>query len=541
MNKIKNIIGLLFILLWFNTTAQNIVLPIQHDYANSYESELFRINNKTHTSVKPYASTDIYNIVDSIAETLRITEGIGESKFGNFAFNENLFEINGTEDDYNITANLLLGFNVGMASDTAYGMFIRGGRIEGSLGKKFFFSSDIYLGSSILPDYLTNRNDDTRTFNGNGALRIYFANNGTERQQSTLSATSQITYKANKYFQFQMGHGKNFIGDGYRSMLLSDYSTFYPYFKVTTSFWNIQYTNLYTAMIDFQNGKTSQGIYPRKYITSHHLSWNVTPRLNIGLFETVIYQDSSNLGGFDFYYLNPMIFYRPLEFEIGSDRGNSLIGFNAKYKITDNIHAYGQFILDEFSLARNNVDKGCWCNKYGWQLGFKSFNTIIPNLTVQSEVNSATHYTYSHRTPLQNYANSNLALAHPLGANFIESMTLVRYQKERFTGKFQFMYAIQGLDSAGIHFGGDINRPFSDKDRATYYGNTFLQGVRTTTTYADIALGYVINPRSNFHLELGYRYRGFSPEVEIEDLKKSVDSYVYLGFKTNFMNWYYDY
>ena len=160
-------------------------------------------------------------------------------------------------------------------------------------------------------------------------------------------------------------------------------------------------------MIDFQNGKTSQGIYPRKYITSHHLSWNVTPRLNIGLFETVIYQDSSNLGGFDFYYLNPMIFYRPLEFEIGSDRGNSLIGFNAKYKITDNIHAYGQFILDEFSLARNNVDKGCWCNKYGWQLGFKSFNTIIPNLTVQSEVNSATHYTYSHRTPLQNYANSN--------------------------------------------------------------------------------------------------------------------------------------
>ena len=111
-----------------------------------------------------------------------------------------------------------------------------------------------------------------------------------------------------KYFEVELGHGKHFIGDGYRSMLLSDNSTFYPYFKVTTSFWNIQYTNLYTTMIDFQSGKTSQGIYPRKYVTSHHLSWNVTPRLNIGIFETVIYQDSSNLRGFDPYYLNPLIF-----------------------------------------------------------------------------------------------------------------------------------------------------------------------------------------------------------------------------------------
>jgi hypothetical protein len=537
MKDFKFIMTICLIAMGLSLTAQNIVLPIQHDYTNQYEAKIHHVDSNFHTSMKPYASKRIYDIATTAENELKITEGFGSSKIGNLLLNDNLFNIH-KEGDYDITGNLLLGYSLGAASDTAYGMFIRGGRIEGSIGEKFYFSSDIYAGNAIVPDYILNKNKFTRTFLGNGARRVYKSRNG-DLQESSLNATGQITYAPNKYFQVQLGHGENFIGDGYRSMLLSDNSTFYPYLKVTTSFWNIQYTNLYTSMLDVRSGLTSQDIYPRKYITSHHLSWNVTPRLNIGLFETVIYQDSANTRGFDLHYLNPVILYRPIEYEIGSTGGNALIGFNAKYKITNDIHAYGQFIFDEFSLSRNEVDKGCWCNKYGWQLGVKSFNTIIPNLTVQTEVNSATFYTYSHRTPLQNYANSNLALAHPLGANFIESMSIIRYQKDRFTGKFQFMYAVQGLDTLGSHWGADINQPFDNHEQD--YGNKLLQGVRTTTTFADIALGYIINPRSNFHVELGYRYRGLSPEIEVGNLKSSVDSYVYLGFKTNFTNWYYDY
>jgi hypothetical protein len=524
--------------LWsLSAFTQNIVLPLQHDHINQYESKIHHIDSNFHTSMKPYISKRIYSIMNNSLEELRMDSNLGNSKVGNILFNKNLFNIY-EEDDYNITGDLLLGYSSGFASDTSYGMFIRGGRIEGGIGKKISFSSDIYLVNATVPDYIRNRNTFTRTFLGNGTRRVYEAANG-ELQEDVLNATGQITYEADKYFQVQLGHGKNFIGDGYRSMLLSDNSTFYPYLKLITSFWNIQYTNLYTSMFDVRSGLNSLGIWPRKYITSHHLSWNVSPRLNIGLFETVIYQDSSSRRGFDLHYLNPVIFYRPIEYEIGSRGGNSLIGFNAKYKITNDIYAYGQFIFDEFSLSRNEVDKGCWCNKYGWQLGIKSFNTIIPNLTVQTEVNSATFYTYSHEIPLQNYANSNLALAHPLGANFIESMSIIRYQKERFTGKFQFMYALQGLDTLGSHWGADINQPFENHEQD--YGNKLLQGVRTTRTYADIALGYIINPRSNFHFELGYRYRGFSPDIEAGNLKGSVDSFVYIGFKTNFINWYYDY
>lgn len=535
---IKITIYILLIIFVETVYSQNIVLPLQHETINLYEANLHKKSSNQHTSFKPYASRAIYEIVDSLNEELTFST---DKRLSNFAFNDNLFKVE-KKGEYNITGNLLLGLSAGQAADTTWGMFIRGGRIEGSIGEKIFYSSDIYLGSSIFPDYLTDRNDDTRTFNGNGALRIYTANNG-ERQQSTLNATGQVTYQANKYFQFQLGQGKNFIGDGYRSMLLSDYATFYPYFKIQTTFWNIQYTNLYTSMVDAQSWLSvpapQRGLLARKYVTSHHLSWNVTPRLNIGLFETVIYEDSSGTRGFDLHYLNPVIFYRPIEYEIGSIGGNALIGLNAKYKITDDIHAYGQFIIDELSFSSNRRGQGWWGNKYGWQLGIKSFNTIIPNLTVQSEVNSATAYTYSHKTPLQNYTNSNLALAHPLGANFIESMSIIRYQKDRWTGKFQLMYAVQGLDSLGSHWGTDINVSYDNRERD--FGNELLQGVKTTTTFADISVGYIINPRSNFHVELGYRYRGLRPEVEVDNLQSTTDSFIYLGFKTNFVNWYYDY
>jgi hypothetical protein len=534
---IKIILCFLSLTLVETVFSQNIVLPTQHDYTNQYESKIHRIDSNFHTSMKPYASKQIYKIAKDAENELLITEGFGSSKIGNLLLNDNLFNVH-KEGEYDITGNLLLGYFVGLASDTAYGMFIRGGRVEGSIGKKFYFSSDIYVANAIAPSYMTEQNSSTKTFFGNGARRVYEANNG-NLQENALNATGQITYQPNKYFQVQLGHGKNFIGDGYRSMLLSDNSTFYPYLKLTTSFWNLQYTNLYTTMLDVNSGLTNQGTFPRKYITSHYLSWNITPRLNIGLFETVIYQDSANTRGFDLYYLNPVILYRPIEYEVGSRGGNALIGLTAKYKITNDIHAYGQFIFDEFSVSQNKIDQGWWANKYGWQLGIKLFNTIIPNLTVQTEVNSATFYTYSHSTPLQNYANSNLALAHPLGANFIESMSIIRYQKDRFTGKFQFMYAVQGLDTLGSHWGADINQSYGNREQD--FGNKLLQGVRTTTTFADIALGYIINPRSNFHVELGYRYRGLSPEIEVGNLKSSVDSYVYLGFKTNFTNWYYDY
>ena len=54
--------------------------------------------------------------------------------------------------------------------------------------------------------------------------------------------------------------------------------------------------------------------------------------------------------GFDPNYANPFIFYRPVEFSVGSS-DNALVGANIKITPFKNHIFYTQFIFDEFLLS----------------------------------------------------------------------------------------------------------------------------------------------------------------------------------------------
>ena len=51
----------------------------------------------------------------------------------------------------------------------------------------------------------------------------------------------KINYDFSKFFNLEYGQGKNFIGDGYRSLLLSNTSSHYPYLSISTKFKKIKY------------------------------------------------------------------------------------------------------------------------------------------------------------------------------------------------------------------------------------------------------------------------------------------------------------
>ena len=156
-------------------------------------------------------------------------------------------------------------------------------------------------------------------------------------------AEGYVSYRASDMFTAQFGHGKNFIGDGYRSLFTSDAASPYPYLKLNTSFWKIKYTNTWMWLKDVRPEATVDGAFATKYMATHNLSWNVTKKLNLGFFESVLWADTNNRG-FDINYLNPVIFYRAIEFSTGSRAGNALIGLSGKYKVNNNINAYGQLI-----------------------------------------------------------------------------------------------------------------------------------------------------------------------------------------------------
>ena len=73
---------------------------------------------------------------------------------------------------------------------------------------------------------------------------------------------ASIYFNAWKYFDFQFGYDKNFIGNGYRSLFLSDYSAPYLFLKFNTRIWKINYQNLYMELVN--QHATGDYQYPKK-------------------------------------------------------------------------------------------------------------------------------------------------------------------------------------------------------------------------------------------------------------------------------------
>ena len=106
-----------------------------------------------------------------------------------------------------------------------------------------------------------------------------------------------------------MGYDKNFIGDGIRSLFLSDFSANSTFVKLNTRIWKLNYENIYSEIMPpYVRGADRQ--LPVKYSTTHYLSINATKWLNLGLFENVIFQRADH---YSFGYMNPIIFFRALE------------------------------------------------------------------------------------------------------------------------------------------------------------------------------------------------------------------------------------
>ena len=179
--------------------------------------------------------------------------------------------------------------------------------------------------------------------------------------------------------------------------------------------------------MEVQNAEPRAGdrLIGKKYAVIHHLDVNIAKWLNVGLFESIVFGRKDH---FDFSYLNPVIFYRSIEQQNGSD-DNALAGMDLKANVAKRFQFYGQLLLDEFKLSEIKNNRGWWANKFGMQMGVKYIDALgIKNLDLQLEHNRVRPFTYSHRDSVANYTHYNQPLAHPLMENFKEVIAILRYQ-----------------------------------------------------------------------------------------------------------------
>lgn len=131
--------------------------------------------------------------------------------------------------------------------------------------------------------------------------------------------------------------------------------------------------------------------------------------------------------------LEPYTILRPTEYSLGSS-DNAFVGFNFKIKLFKKQQLYGQILLDEFLLKEVVANYGWWANKQAFQIGFKNFDMFkITHFNFQTEFNYVRPYTYAHGSVQQNYGHMNQPLAHPLGANFWESISFLNYRHNAYS------------------------------------------------------------------------------------------------------------
>ena len=346
-----------------------------------------------------------------------------------------------------------------------------------------------------------------------------------------------LSYAPSSALHLSVGNGKFFLGDGYRSLLLSDGAPNYPYASLQGRFWKIRYLSVAARWTDTRINPGNPDYRQYKFSSIHYLSWNIVPRLNFSLFESIVYQNrnSNSSWGVEPNYLNPVIFFRPVEYAVGST-DNALLGASIRLEILKQWFLYGQIMLDEFYFSQIRKFNGWQDNKQAFQGGLKGFDVGgVKGLFLQGEINWIRPYTYFHKNTLQNYSHSLQAMAHPLGANLIEGIFQTSYLRKKWYFSFKANVIRAGMDGySQIYFGQNIfgnyfNRPHE-------FNNTITQGVKTNIINTSIKASYVLNRLTGTSFECSLGTRSLS---NVYSSQKS--SWFMLGLKSNLDNFYRDY
>lgn len=408
---------------------------------------------------------------------------------------------------------------------------VGGIRVQGIISDRFSYSVSYQGGYRKYAGYVNDFIDSNHVQPGLGKGTLT-GNNGYTSSQ----VTANITYNGGEHFLAAAGYGKNFIGDGYRTLILSDNASNNPYIRVQAKVWKLTYNVLFNKYTTPRFSWDNDII--RKFSVMHYLGVNFSDKFQMALYDNVnwITNDSFGQRGFDVAYLNPLIFMRPLEYAIGSP-DNAFVGITFKYKFYKKGFLYGQLGLDDINLSKSlENDAQHFGNKYGLQLGVWNKDFLgLQNLSWRFEWNTARPYMYGHgfgKTG-SNLTHNNQALTNPMNANFHEFISIFNYHHERWFGILHNSIAIRG-ENPGLPYnngedlwGGEIGVPV--------YGSKTLQGNKNNYFYNQASLGYLLNPRNRLALQadLVYRHRS-APDVS------SSTFFFNIGIKTGLFNYYHD-
>ena len=440
---------------------------------------------------------DKYNIERSKMNNLEFVSGdksalVSKKSLWNTFYKTpaNFIEVDNPDFFLSVNPVLQLQAMADNESDELIFLNTRGIVARGLIAKRIGFQTYLTDNQERAPKFVQDRITQYRAVPGNGFYKT-FKTTGVDY----FDARGSFTVNAAKFLDIQFGYDKQSIGNGYRSLYLSEYPNNYLFLNLNLRVWRLNYVSKTVELTSQYKRGSTDTLFPKKYMAIHHISFNAPKWLTLGLFEGVVFD---RLNQFEFSYLNPIMFLRPAEQQNGS-ADNAFVGLDFKANIARRFQVYGQLLFDEFKLDELKKRDGWWANKWALQLGAKYIDAFgVKNLDLQLETNLVRPFTYSHNDTIGNYTHYNQPLAHPLMSNIREVVGIARYQpapKWYLQGRLSGWWG--GSDTAGLNYGNNI---FLDNDtRAQERDIRFGSAVETQWVNANLWVAY--EWKENFFIE----------------------------------------
>jgi len=411
---------------------------------------------------------------------------------------QHLFEMTG--DNYHLTISPVVDFSFGKdLSDTANRRLFQNTRgifIEGDLMKNFSFSTSIYENQARFTRYESSFYQSIGELYPNQSTGVYTTQNavipGSARCKPFKGdafdyayAMGNLVYKPLKQLAISAGNTTQFVGDGYRSMLLSDNALPAPFIRVDYKIndrWEFNYLRM--RSMNFMRKavyNTVEAFYETKGTSVNYLTFHATKNIALSLFESAVWYrgDSISARPINPLYFNPIPLINGLI--VKDSLASQILGLNVSLLATERQRFYGQFVISNYSLKSFAAQAGYRC-----YFGKKSFSML------QLEYNYAAKNMYVASNIRLNYTHGNVAMAHPKGNGFQEIVIRYAFDKKRWYADLRTnIYIVKDYQSTALLS--------VRKEQVALDGNVFLQ---------HIECGYRVNRKMNlcFFVSGDFRY-----------------------------------
>lgn len=501
-----------------------LLVPMNYQQTALIQAHSARSNEIKPTGFAPYL-VEIQTL-DSILDA--DTEKWSRKEYDSWVMrklkNDHLFEVH--TKDFNLQGDAMLNLELNPKKDASgRNAFTntRGYLFSGTVGSRIFFSTSFYETQSIFPVYMDSVVSKRGAFNngpdpergsvpGYGRWKHYNTSTTYDYDYTLATGSFGVRLYENSFLQF--GHDKQFVGYGYRSMLLSDASTPYPFFRAQFSFWKnrIAYSTTWAVLqsldrIAPKSYNSKEVMFRRLGARFSYLSFQPSSWFSLGFFDATTWTWRGNSSPASIEYYTPQAFIYT-----GNGIRNHISGLNGQVTLFKMLQGYGQYAINYGGRGE------------AAQFGLKVFGPVR-NMIIQFEYNKVGQSFYyssvdSNNTvfieePLQKgtneldyYQNNDLIMGHPMGVALDEVIFKTSYRLRDFMGSVSVNYTRQN----------SVSNP-------------------KTIRFLQVEGGYVINPKSNAQLIVGVIQRSeTSPNSGVIN-----ELYPYIAFRTNIFNRYLDF